>query len=390
MCNRPIAAAILMLWGALGLAAPARAHPTCLTAAIVTVEKTGEFQLTMQFDTLAYALNDTSARIGNEPMDALLAAPRADLEDRLAAAKRRFGRGLVLTTDRGPATVEEIEFPEAGQVYKWRDEKNPILPVVLPARMRGRLPAGAGALTVRFPAIFDQVILTVERPGEETTVEPVEAGMASATWPLRLEAATAVAAPPAPVPAPGDRRWVALGRYVEMGAHHILAGGVDHVLFVLGLFLLSPRLRPLLWQTTTFTVAHSITLALTLFGVLRLPGQVVGPLIALSIAAVAVENLLTNKLRPRRLAMVFFFGLVHGLDFATALTTLGLPRRDFLTALIGFNAGVELGQIAVVLLAFATLGLLREWPGYRRWVVRPASAAIAVVALWWMAQRLAG
>lgn len=376
-----------MLWGALGLAAPARAHPTCLTAAIVTVEPTGEFQLTMQFDLLAYALNDTSARIGNEPMDALLAAPRADLEDRLAAAKRRFGRGLALTTDRGPAAVEAIEFPETEAVYKWRDEKKPVLPVVLPARMRGRLPPGAGTLTVRFPAIFDQVILTVERPGEEVTVEPVEAGLPSATWPLRLAAA------PAPAPAsaePGDRRWVALSRYVEMGAHHILAGGLDHVLFVLSLFLLSPRLRPLLWQTTAFTVAHSITLGLALFGVLRLPGQIVGPLIALSIAAVAVENLLTNELRPTRLAMVFFFGLVHGLDFASALTSLGLPRRDFLTALVGFNAGVELGQIGVVLLAFGTLGLLRDWEGYRRWVVRPASATIAAVALWWMGQRLMG
>lgn len=389
MSNRPIATAILMLWALLGAAAEARAHPTCLTAAVVAVEPTGEFRLAMQFDTLAYALNDTSARIGNEPMDALLAAPQAELEERLAGAKRRFGRGVTVTTDRGSATVEAIEFPDAAKVYQWRDEKKPILPVVLAATLRGRLPPGAGTLTVRFPAIFDQVILTVERPGEEATVEPVEAGMASATWPLRLEAVPALAPRPAPAP-PGDRRWVALGRYVEMGAHHILAGGVDHVLFVLGLFLLSPRLRPLLAQTTAFTVAHSITLALALFGVLRLPGRVVGPLIALSIAAVAVENLLTSKLRPARLAMVFFFGLVHGLDFATALTALGLPQRDFLTALLGFNAGVELGQLGVVLLAFATLGLLREWAGYRRWVVRPVSAAIAAVALWWMGQRLMG
>lgn len=380
---RPIPAAILMLWG---VAAEARAHPACLTAAVVTVEPTGEFRLTMQFDTLAYALNDTSARIGNEPMDALLTGPRAELEARLDAAKRRFGRGLTLTTDRGPAAVDRIDFPEANLVYAWRDEKKPVLPVVLSAEMRGRLPRGAGALTVRFPSVFDQVILTVERPGEEAAVEPLEAGMASTAWPLRLDKAPA---PVTPV-APASQRWVALGRYVELGARHILAGGMDHVLFVLGLFLLSARLRPLLWQTTVFTAAHSITLGLALFGVVRLPGRIVGPLIALSIAAVAVENLLTNRLRPRRLGVIFFFGLVHGLDFATALTALSLPRKDFQTALVGFNAGVELGQIAVVLLAFGTLGLFRERQGYRRWVVRPASAAIAAVALWWMGQRLLG
>lgn len=383
MGSRPIAAVILVLWSAFA-ATIAHAHPTCLTSAVVTVETTGEFRLTMDFDTLAYVLNDTSARIGNEPMEALLAGPRAELEAQLAGAKRRFGHGLVLTTDRGPAVVEALDFPTADLVDKWREEKTPVLPVVLSAEVRGRLPGGAGALAVRFPAVFDQVILTVERPGEEAEVEPVEAGKASATLPLRLAAAAPF------VPSPDDRRWVALGRYVKMGSRHILAGGLDHVLFVLSLFLLSPRLRPLLWQTTAFTAAHSITLGLALFGVLRLPGKIVGPLIALSIATVAVENLLTNRLRPSRLAIVFLFGLVHGLDFASALTALGLPRRDFTMALVGFNAGVELGQIAVVLLAFGTLGLLSEWSGYRRWVVRPTSAAIAAVALWWMTQRLLG
>lgn len=384
MCNRPIAAAILLLWGAFA-AAEVKAHPTCLTSAVLTVESTGEFRLTMDFDTLAYALNDTSARIGNEPMEALLAAPRAELEAQLAGAKRRFGHGLVVSSDHGPAVVDRIDFPDAATVYQWREEKTPVLPVVLSANVRGRLPPDAGALTVRFPAVFDQVILTVERPGEEAAVEPVEAGRASTTLPLRLATAPPRASAPA---APEDRRWVALGRYVEMGSRHILAGGLDHVLFVLGLFLLSPRLRPLLWQTTAFTVAHSITLGLALFGVLRLPGRIVGPLIALSIATVALENLFTNRMRPSRLAIVFFFGLVHGLDFATALTALGLPRKDFATALLGFNAGVELGQIGVVLLAFGTLGLLSGWEGYRRWVVRPTSAAIAAVALWWMGQRI--
>ncbi len=382
MPNRSIAAAILMLWGAL---ASAGAHPTCLTAAVATIEPTGEFRLTMQFDTLAFALNDTSARIGNEPMDALLAAPRAEMESRLAGAKRRFGHGLTVTSDQGPASVTAIEFPNAGMVYAWRDEKKPVLPVVLSATVTGRLPAGAGSVTFRFPAVFDQVILTVERPGEEASTEPVEAGMKSATLPVRLEMATAKPAAPGTGP---ESRWVDLGRYIKMGSRHILAGGFDHVLFVLGLFLLSPRLRPLLMQTTVFTAAHSITLGLAVFGVVRLPGSIVGPLISLSIVVVAAENLFTNKLHTSRIGIIFFFGLVHGLDFASALTVLKLARRDFATALVGFNVGVELGQIGVVFLAFATIGLFSQWERYRPWVVRPVSAGIALVALYWTVERV--
>ncbi len=358
----------------------ASAHPAYLTAAQVSVEPDGRFRLVMQFDTLAFALNDTSARIGNAPMEALLDGPRTELETRLADARDRFQRGLILRTDRGQGNAESVDFPDAAAVLAWRNTHDPVLPVALPVTMTGSLPAGAGSVAIRFPAIFDQVILTVERPGEEPSAEPVEAGAFSTSLPIRLDPAK-----PPPAPAP---RWAALQGYVEMGFRHILPGGLDHVLFVLGLFLLSPRLRPLFVQTTVFTVAHSITLGLSLFGGVHLPGFVVGPLIALSIAVVAVENLFVRELHTGRTVVVFGFGLVHGLDFATALTALGLPRRDFLTALVGFNFGVELGQLTVILAAFATVGLLRQWPRYRVAVVYPLSACIAVVALYWTVQRL--
>jgi hypothetical protein len=160
---------------------------------------------------------------------------------------------------------------------------------------------------------------------------------------------------------------------------------------VLGLFLLSTAWRPLLLQVTMFTVAHSITLGLGMYGVVSLASTIVEPLIALSITYVAVENLLTSTLRPWRAALVFGFGLLHGLGFAGVLSELGLPRSEFLTALLAFNAGVELGQLAVIGCAFLAVGWWRRSrsAGYRRWVVVPASLAIAMVGAYWTMARLA-
>ncbi len=382
--------AALAGWG--GLAPMAgQAHPAALTSAEAAVEADGGFRVVIRFDTLAFALNDSSARIGNAPMEELLAGPRAALEARLADARGRFLHGFRVTTDHGVGSVDTSEFPDAAQVLNWKTTTTPVLPVVLPVVLRGHLPPGAGTVAFRFPDVLEQVILTVERPGEEPMAEPVEAGESSTALPLKVAAPIREAPQPkvaAPRPAQGPGRLVLIGRYVHLGFRHILPEGLDHILFVLGLFLFSTRLRPLLVQVTAFTVAHSITLGLSLYGVVRLPPGVVEPLIALSIVFVAVENIRTTELHASRTLVVFGFGLMHGLGFATALIDLGLPRRDFLTALVGFNAGVELGQLTVVAIAAATLGWLRHWSGYRRMVVWPLSGGIALVAMFWTMQRL--
>ena len=356
------------------------AHPATLTSAEATVEADGRFQVTARFDTLAFALNDTSVRIGNAPMEELLAGPQAVLETRLTEAKGRFLHGFRVVTDRGPGRVDASDFPTAEQVLAWKASTTPVLPVVLPVRLSGRLPAGASTVAFRFPDVLEQVILTVERPGEEPLAEPVEPGAESTALPIKVTASSP--------PTPGPGTLTRLGRYVHMGFRHILPDGLDHILFVLGLFLFSTRLRPLLVQVTAFTVAHSITLGLSLYGVVRLPPAVVEPLIALSIVFVAVENIRTTELRASRTLVVFGFGLMHGLGFATALIDLGLPRRDFLTALVGFNCGVELGQLTVVAIAAGTIGWLRRWRYYRPAVVWPLSAGIAAVATCWTIQRL--
>jgi HupE / UreJ protein len=191
-------------------------------------------------------------------------------------------------------------------------------------------------------------------------------------------------------PAPATRTAVAW-QYLRFGYTHILPNGLDHILFVIGLFLLSLRWRPLLLQISAFTMAHSITLGLTMFGVVSLPARFVEPMIAVSIMYVAVENLLTTELKPWRVALVFSFGLLHGMGFAGVLRDAGLPRAQFLTALLAFNGGVEAGQLTVVALAFAAVAYWRRnRPAYRRLIVQPVSAAISVVALFWTLQRVLG
>jgi hypothetical protein len=202
--------------------------------------------------------------------------------------------------------------------------------------------------------------------------------------PANSVATTAPEAPRLQAPA-----WYeTLPGYVKMGYLHILPGGLDHILFVLGLFLLSARTKDLLKQVTAFTVAHSITLGLSLYGIFRLPSSIVEPVIALSNAFVAIENLFTTEMKAWRQYAGFGFGLVHGLGFASAVQDAGLSRSSFLTALVGFNAGVELGQMSVVLGALLLVGWFSSSHRYRPLVAIPASALIALVALLWTVERI--
>ena len=185
--------------------------------------------------------------------------------------------------------------------------------------------------------------------------------------------------------------WARFVRTVGLGFTHILPGGLDHVLFVCGLFLLAGGTRALLLQISAFTVAHSATLAVASLGVISVPAAIVEPLIALSIAYVAIENLVTSPhsgLSRWRLAIVFGFGLLHGLGFAGALLDLGVSQPELPATLVGFNVGVELGQIAVIVLAAVVVRLLPVPVNRRRqWVTVPASAVIAGMGMVWAVQR---
>ena len=177
--------------------------------------------------------------------------------------------------------------------------------------------------------------------------------------------------------------------YLKLGFTHILPKGFDHILFVIGLCLLSNKIKVILWQATAFTVAHSITLALSMKNIIVVPSSIVEPIIALSIVFVALENLVLTKLKPWRIIVVFLFGLIHGLGFASALNEIGLPRNKFATSILSFNLGVELGQISIILLMFGLIVIpLGEKLWYRKGIVFPLSIAIAIVAGFWTIQRV--
>ncbi len=177
--------------------------------------------------------------------------------------------------------------------------------------------------------------------------------------------------------------------YLKLGFRHIIPEGFDHILFVIGLCLLGNNLKAILWQATAFTVAHSLTLALSMKSVIVAPGEIVEPIIALSILFVAVENILISGLKPWRIILVFIFGLIHGLGFASSLNEIGLPRNKFLTSILSFNVGVELGQIAVILGVYLLLVIpFGKKQTYRKWVVYPLSALIAVIACYWTIERV--
>ncbi|WP_425093840.1 HupE/UreJ family protein [Tropicimonas sp. S265A] len=196
----------------------------------------------------------------------------------------------------------------------------------------------------------------------------------------------------APLPRTGAAElglWDAFFGYVAIGFEHIVPKGLDHILFVLGLFFFSLALRPLLVQVTAFTVAHTVTLALAVLGIVNLSPAIVEPLIAASIVFVAVENIFGGQIGWRRTAIVFGFGLLHGLGFASVLGEIGLDPTRFVTGLIGFNIGVELGQIAVILVAFLLVGLpFGRKPWYRKAIAIPFSAAIAATGAYWAFERV--
>jgi len=357
-----------------GLAA---AHPAQFTTLQVKVGADGHFEANLNIDILSFALGQTSLQSSNEDLEALLAEPRPALAEHLADAGDHFRHEVVVRTDAGNATISSWTLPDLAQVDAVL-ARNLQPRILVPGEITfsGTLPVQAHTLAIRLPYVLGDTVHVLELPGGNSHDEPVAAGEYSSKVPIALQP---------------RGRWdklTEIARYITVGFHHIIPEGTDHILFVLGLFFFSARFGPLLWQVSAFTVAHSITLGLAMYGVVRLPAAVTEPLIAASIVFVAVENIFTKELRPWRYAVVFGFGLVHGLGFASAFAQVGLPRQNFLTGLIGFNLGVECGQLAVIAGAFLAVGWLRHRPWYRRAIVIPASMLIALIALFWTVQRV--
>ena len=242
--------------------------------------------------------------------------------------------------------------------------------------LTGEIPTSARNFSWNFGWTFASYALTIRSAAtDDPVIEWLEGSQSSEPF--------ALASPAKPV----SRLSTAL-LYLKLGFTHIVPLGLDHVLFVVGIYLLCGRARAVLLQVSAFTFAHSITLGLSMYGLLNVSPKIVEPMIAISIAYVAIENLFLSELKSWRVALVFAFGLLHGMGFAGALKELGLPRSEFVTALLTFNLGVEAGQLTVIGTAFLLVGLLLfAAPLYRGRIVVPASAAIAGTAVYWTIQR---
>ena len=313
------------------------------------------------------AHDDTDESPNADAYNTLRALSPAELTERFETFRGDLEDGLSVAVDGAPvrATVSRIEIPEVGDVEMTRTTR---LTLGVP------LPAGARTLTFGWDAGFgDIVVRALDQQGEGYVAM---LGGGDTTDPIDLQALT----PPG---------WPSvLAAYVWTGFDHILPKGLDHILFVVGIFLLSTRVRPILVQVTAFTLAHTVTLALGMLGIVRIAPEIVEPLIAASIVYVAVENILRPDLSAWRPLVVFCFGLLHGLGFAGVLTEYGIPGGQFLPALVGFNIGVELGQLTVIAICFALVGYwFGNRPWYRARITIPASVTVAIIGAYWVAER---
>jgi len=282
-------------------------------------------------------------------------------------------RKIVRLKFRGEEIPWRIDFPQTGLDFPEEDAEDwAIIPVVLSADARTETGDFAihwqddlGAeLIVNVGGKADGLILSAP-PGDDLVLLHVSAtGNSSA----------------------GNRSGSFTG-WLRSGFRHVIPLGLDHMLFILGLFLLLPKWKPLLGQSLMFTVAHSITLSLAVMGWVAVPSKPVEVLIAASIMWIGIENLLSRKLGPQRLIVVFLFGLLHGLGFASVLSEkLGNVSGEALVLpLIGFNVGVEMAQISLLCVAFLLLIPLKKRTPQ---IQLTGSVIIALAGLFWMIERL--
>lgn len=312
-------------------------------------------------------VSDTNDTLGAGDVDALRALTPTAMEEALRAALPRILSEMQLTADGTRVTLSETELAV-------REETNIELPRDTWLVLSGDLPAGAESVALSWPATYGTLILRQQGVDDPYTGY-LEGGATSD--PIAISGGGSLSG------------WQTFVNYIPVGFEHIVPLGLDHILFVLGLFFFSLHLKPLLFQVTAFTAAHTVTLALGALHIVQIPPAIVEPIIAASIVFVAVENILSKGHSRWRPVVVFCFGLLHGLGFAGVLEEFGFPQGQFIPALLGFNIGVEFGQLFVIAVAFIAVGYwFGTKPWYRARIATPASAVIALVGGYWFVERV--
>jgi hypothetical protein len=361
--------------------APTLAHDIQVTKAELSVnQKT--YSLTIDVDVVVYFFGIDVKHTDRELIDKLASWSEEQLALRRQKLHTLLTQNIEIRFDNSAASFT-VALPSVQKMMPIIEETRaaqvigagsvPWKPIRI--TLEGTVPQKTMNVELSFAKELGQIVASLHRPNAPaTTPVPIQSGT---TWgPISLGTGQS--------PASESVWW----RYFVFGFTHILPYGLDHILFVIGLFLLGDKLGPLLWQMTAFTVAHTLTLGLAAAGVVNLPSILVEPIIALSITVIAIENMATSEMKPWRPAVVFVFGLLHGLGFAGVLGDLGLPEEGFTTALIAFNVGVEFGQLAVIAIAFGLVGWFRQKPWYRKRLALPVSALIGLIGIWWTVERL--
>jgi hydrogenase/urease accessory protein HupE len=362
---RWVIAPVLCVVAALAWNVPIRAHEPGTTRVSVLFVEGRSYDIEIVTDAQALAEKLEAAAGRSLPAD----ASPARLQALLQGSEETFRRRVKIAFD-----TSEVR-PAISYVVTPPADASSATAATL--RLTGDIPPAARHFTWTYAWTFASYSIAVRNSTSEKPESQWLEGDQTST-PFTL------AAPPTWVDRVGTA-W----RYLSLGISQIVPNGLDHMLFVLGIYVLSGRARSMLWQIGAFTLAHSIALGLSASGVVAVSPAIVEPLIALSIAYVAIENIVLSELKSWRVALVFAFGLFHGLGFATALNEPGLPRVDFVTALLTFNAGIEVGQVAVIGAAFVLVGwhcANRVW--YRSHIVLPASTLIACTAVYRVIERL--
>ena len=373
----------LLLFGA--GAPPAKAHPGNPTIMVMTVEGADKLRVKVETDLSLY-LGSTEAYYefprlsGDEQAREAPALARRILHDMSV----RGGSAVPLKLDRfAIASGDRNEFVGDASAGKRSTFEfiGPLPADKAPLRLELALGAMVDypvAVTLSVPAkSFTRTRWIVSGTGES---DPFDWANAPAARPSSAQSSSPAAA--------DEGTWRQLPEYLCLGFRHIVPEGSDHILFVLGLFFFGVSWRKLITQTTVFTIAHATTLFLSVYGIVTLPPAYVEPAIALSIAFIAIENILQTRLGPGRLAVVFAFGLVHGLGFAASLSEVAFPKDDFLWALLGFNLGVDLGQLFIIGLVLSAVGWAARRPWYRSRIAIPASLVVAAIGLFWTVERV--
>ena len=331
------------------------------------------YRVDLLVDVDALALGVSSSTDADEVVAALRSLSDEELAAAVERARGTLSRRVRLRFD-DQKQRPTISFP--GKEVQLIEADG--LPTVLglTARLEGAIPTGAANFQFGLSRAFGPSRLSVGVQGsQQRRVELLGTAEDSPLYDL-----TALLAAPPLLPT--------MLRYTKLGFIHILPAGLDHILFIVGLFLLGRRWRALVAQISLFTIAHTLTLGLAAASIIALPPRWVEPLIALSIAWIAIENIWVKRVTRWRLLIIFAFGLLHGLGFAGVLGELGLPPGRFVSTLASFNVGVELGQLAIVALCALLLWRWRNHKDYQRKVVVPISVLIAAVGLYWAVERV--